>query len=382
MFTDIRAALIHQGQTIPERPFLFSEPDGRSYTYKEFVDSVMRISSLLVRLNVKKGDKVSLLLQNSAEYVLAYFACFAIGAVAGPVNSHLKSEEIEFVLNNSESVVLVTESLYWPRVVEIREQLKSLRDVVITDATIKGTHSWQEALTDKPGDLPNVDLDPYDEAFIIYTSGTTGKPKGVLLTHRNLLANAEQIASWLGITETDRMLCIMPLFHVNAVMVTMLTPFSVGGSMVVMPKFSASRHWEVVDKYRVTSFGSVATMLAMLNQRHQDGVPQGMDLSCVRFALCGSAPVPVPVMEEFERKFGVLVVEGYGLSECACRATFNPPNKGRLAGSIGLPIGPELRVVDDNDNDLPEGQAGEIVMRGSNVMKGYFKNAEATAKTL
>lgn len=382
MFTDIRAALIEQSRLIPNRTFLISEPDDKTYTYREFSESVWRIANLLKRLGVRKGDKVSLLLQNSTEYIIAYFACFAMGAVAGPVNSHLKPEEIEYVLNNSEAVALITESLYWPRVVEIRSDIKSLRAVVITDAEIENCHSWQTALCEGSPEIIDVDIAPDDDAFIIYTSGTTGKPKGVLLSHRNLLSNAEQITTWLSIDEKDRMMCIMPLFHVNAVMVTMISPFTAGGSMVVMPKFSASRHWDIVNKYRVTSFGSVATMLALLNQRYPDRLPEGLDLSCVRFALCGSAPVPVPVMDEFEKKFGVLVVEGYGLSECACRATFNPPNKDRRPGSIGVSIGSEIKIFDDNDNELPPGETGEIVLRGPNIMKGYFKNEEASAKTM
>jgi long-chain acyl-CoA synthetase len=123
-------------------------------------------------------------------------------------------------------------------------------------------------------------------------------------------------------------------------------------------------------------------MLALLNQRHPDSLPVEIDLSCVRFALCGSAPVPVPVMDEFEKKFNVLVVEGYGLSECACRATFNPPNKNRRPGSIGVPIGSELKIFDDQDKELPTGETGEIVMRGPNIMKGYFRNDQANAKTM
>jgi len=373
MFTDIRAALIEQSRSIPDRVFLISEPDDRSYTYREFCDSVWRIANLLKRLGVNKGDKVSLLLQNSTEYIIAYFACFAMGAVAGPVNSHLKSDAIEYVLNNSEAVALITESLYWPRVAEIRSELKFLRSVIITDNEIEGCHSWQTALRDEPSDPVDVDIAPDNDAFIIYTSGTTGKPKGVLLSHRNLLSNAEQITAWLGIDDKDRMMCIMPLFHVNAVMVTMISPFTVGGSMVVMPKFSASRHWDIVNKYRVTSFGSVATMLALLNQRYPDRLPEGLDLSCVRFALCGSAPVPVPVMDEFEKKFGVLVVEGYGLSECACRATFNPPNENRRPGSIGVPIGSEVKIFDDQDNELPPGETGEIVLRGPKHYERLFQ---------
>jgi acyl-CoA synthetase (AMP-forming)/AMP-acid ligase II len=223
-------------------------------------------------------------------------------------------------------------------------------------------------------------LEPDDEAIIIYTSGTTGKPKGVLLTHRNLLANARQITEWLKFTADDRLLSVMPLFHVNAIVVTTLTPLYAAASTVVAPKFSASRHWQMISDYRVTSFGSVATMLAMLLETYPDGVPAGLRREQLRFALCGSAPVPVEVLRQFEARFNCLVIEGYGLSESTCRATFNPPDERRRPGSCGLPIGNEVKIFDDDDRELGAGEVGEVVLRGENLLKGYFKNPEATAR--
>jgi long-chain acyl-CoA synthetase len=218
-----------------------------------------------------------------------------------------------------------------------------------------------------------------DEAIIIYTSGTTGKPKGCLLTHQNVIANARQISQWLGFTENDRLLTMMPRFHMNAVSVTTMSALYAGGSTVVSPKFSASRFWNVISEYQITSFGSVATMLSMLLSTYPDGVPAGLKTDQLRFAMCGSAPVPVKVMHRFEETFNCLVIEGYGLSESTCRSTFNPPNERRRPGSCGLPIGNEMRVVDENDQDVPDGELGEIVLRGENILKGYFKNEAATA---
>ena len=216
-----------------------------------------------------------------------------------------------------------------------------------------------------------------DEAVIIYTSGTTGKPKGVLLTHGNLLINAKEIAEWLGLNESDRSLMIMPLFHVNALMTTAMAALWAGGSVVLAPRFSASRHWQMISEYGVTYFGSVATMLSMLNQTYPEGLPDKAAISQLRFALCGSAPVPVEVMKRFEQLFGCPVIEGYGLSESTCRATFNPLNN-RRAGSVGLPIGNEVKIFDDADKELPAGQVGEIVLRGANIMKGYYRSEQAT----
>src|SRR5262249_3983696 len=140
---------------------------------------------------------------------------------------------------------------------------------------------------------PDTSISRDDEAVIIYTSGTTGKPKGVLLTHGNILSNAQHIADWLALTDPDRALMIMPLFHVNALMTTGMAALWVGGSIVLAPQFSSSRHWSTISKYGVTYFGSVATMLSMLNHTYPDGVASDLQINRLRFALCGSAPVPV-----------------------------------------------------------------------------------------
>jgi long-chain acyl-CoA synthetase len=219
-----------------------------------------------------------------------------------------------------------------------------------------------------------ADLSLEDEAIIIYTSGTTGKPKGCLLTHGNVIANARQISSWLKFTPSDRLLTMMPLFHMNAVSVTTMSALYAGGSTVVSPKFSASRFWQIVSDYQITSFGSVATMLSMLLSTYPEGVPAGLKTDQLRFAMCGSAPVPAEVLKRFEETFNCLVIEGYGLSESTCRSTFNPPDTRRRPGSCGVPIGNEMRVVDEEDREVPDGELGEIVLRGENILKGYYKN--------
>jgi long-chain acyl-CoA synthetase len=171
----------------------------------------------------------------------------------------------------------------------------------------------------------------------------------------------------------------MPLFHMNAVSVTTMSALFAGGSTVISPRFSASRFWQIISDYKVTSFGSVATMLTVLLSTYPDGVPAGLKTHQLRFAMCGSAPVSAEVMLRFEDTFDCLVIEGYGLSESTCRSTFNPPDKRRRAGSCGIPIGNEMRVVDDEDNEVLAGELGEIVMRGENILKGYYRNEEATS---
>src|SRR5262249_45339857 len=319
---------------------------------------------------------------NGAEYFICYFACFRLGAWAGPVNALLKQQEVEYVISNSEATAVVTSTEFLPLLSNVADAAPSVCAVVIV-----GGDDWrvfEDARAPSGEKLERGrhldEVSPDDEAVLIYTSGTSGKPKGVMLTHGNLLANAQQVAEWLGLNESDRSLMIMPLFHVNAVMTTGLAALWAGASIVLEPRFRASRHWQVIAQHRVTYFGSVATMLSMLNNAWPDGPPAECDTTSLRFALCGSAPVPLEVIRRFETQFGCPVIEGYGLSESTCRSTFNPVDRRRRPGSVGLPIGNEMKVFDDADRELPPAQIGEIVLRGSNIMKGYYKDEAAKAR--
>ena len=359
----------------PDKEFLFSEADERRFTYAAFAAAVERASRLLASSGVGKGDVVSLLMPNSVEYIIAYFACWKLGAIAGPVNSLLKAQELSFVIADSETKTLLVHLDYLPSIDSIRDELPGLREIIRFDDEATATKDFGDEANDAnvPADI-NLDT----EAIIIYTSGTTGKPKGCLLTHGNLIANARQISSWLRFTKEDRLLTVMPLFHMNAVSVTTMSALHAGGSTVVSPKFSASRFWQIISDYQITSFGSVATMLSMLLTTYPEGVPKGLKTEQLRFAMCGSAPVPAEVMKRFEETFNCLVIEGYGLSESTCRSTFNPPDARRRPGSCGMPIGNEMRVVDDDDQEVADGELGEIVLRGDNILKGYYRNPEAT----
>ena len=375
---NLRVLLEQRTKENTEKIFLFSEADRREWTYAEFNKSVNRAANMLRENGIVKGDVVSLLLPNSAEYIVAYFACWKIGATANPVNSLLKAEEIEFVVGNSEAKLLIIHS-------EFQTTVKNINlNKIIFDDEAETTKKFSE-------NLEETILGKDDEAIIIYTSGTTGKPKGCLLTHGNLIANARQISEWLGFNEQDRLLTIMPLFHMNAVSVTTMTALYASASTVVSPKFSASKFWQIISDYKITSFGSVATMLSILLQSPKSQVPSPKSKNpksqipnpkpeMLRFAMCGSAPVPAEVLRKFEETFGCLVIEGYGLSESTCRSTFNPPNENRRAGSCGKPIGNEMKIFDENDKEVAIGEIGEIVLRGENIFKGYFKNDEATRK--
>src|SRR5215831_8992985 len=344
-FENIDALLRARVVTAPAKGFLFSEADGRRFSYSEFQQAVNRTAAMLSSRGLVKGDVVSLLMPNSVEYIIGYFACWQIGALAGPVNALLKEHEIEFVMNNSEARAMLVHSEYQPLIEKLKPQLPHLQSIISFDDEAEATRDVGEVIV--PDGRTAEPIAPDADAIIIYTSGTTGKPKGCLLTHQNILANARQISDWLKFTAQDRLLTIMPLFHMNAVSVSTMSALYAGGSTVVSPKFSGSKFWNIISDYQITSFGSVATMLSMLLNTYPDGVPQGLKTDQLRFAMCGSAPVPAEVMKRFEEKFNCPVIEGYGLSESTCRSTFNPPDERRRAGSCGMPIGNEMKVVDD-----------------------------------
>jgi long-chain acyl-CoA synthetase len=375
-FSNLRQLLETRARATPEKTFLINEPDARRWTYREFDAAVNRAANLLAARGVGRGDVVSLLMPNSAEYVIVYFACFKLGALAGPVNSLLKPEEIAYVVGNSEARTLLVNTAFLHAVEAARAGLPLLESVI----EFNNERMTREFSVEPDASWADRELVRDDLSVIIYTSGTTGKPKGCLLTHGNLIANARQISEWLKFTDADRLLTVMPLFHMNAVSVTTLSALYANGSTVVSPHFSASRHWQIVSEHQVTSFGSVATMLSMLLAKYPEGVPDDLKIDQLRFAMCGSAPVPAEVMRRFEETFHCPVVEGYGLSESTCRSTFNPPDARRRAGSCGLPIGNEMKVFDEEDREVADGTPGEIVMRGENIFKGYFKNEEATAR--
>jgi long-chain acyl-CoA synthetase len=381
---NIRDLLESQVGRSPDKQFLLLESEGRVFTYRQFDDQVNRATAALLAQGAKKGARVGLLLTNCAEYLFFYFACFKLGAWAGPVNALLKPQEVEFIIANSETSIVVTQPDLLPHLEKARQHVASLCAVIVIEdsgqwSVVSGSgFRVQGSGLDPELGTPNQEPGLADEAVIIYTSGTTGRPKGVLLTHGNLLSNAQQIAEWLRLTSDDRSLMIMPLFHVNALMTTAMAALWAGGSIVLAPRFSASGHWEAISRFGVTYFGSVATMLSMLNHTYPEGLPEAVDISRLRFALCGSAPVPVEVLRTFESLFDCPVIEGYGLSESTCRSTFNPIDERRRVGSVGLPIGNEARVFDDNDHELETRRVGEIVLRGPNIMKGYYKNEAAT----
>jgi long-chain acyl-CoA synthetase len=250
-----------------------------------------------------------------------------------------------------------------------------------TDVITVASGEFERLLADAPVEIADAPRDPADRAVIIYTSGTTGTPKGAELTHDNLLENCLRgVTELIDQTEHDVNLGALPLFHSYGQTSGMNGTVRAAGCMTLMQRFEPDKALEIIERDRVTILDGVPTIFHTLLNHPQR---ESYDVSSVRVCCSGGAPMPVEVMRAFERAFGCVILEGYGLTESTAVASFNHVDRQHKPGSIGTPIrGVDMKVVDDHDNDLPVGEVGEIVMRGHNVMKGYHNRPEATAKAM
>lgn len=351
----------------------------RDITYRDLDEQSNRVANGLLKLGVGKGDRVCMLMDNSPEFYYTYFGIIKIGGIAGPVNCWWQIGEIQYLLKDSGAVALFCDHNYRGHIDKIIDGTPDLKHVIEREATDDRFLPFEKMLTESV-ELPAVEINPDDVSTIVYTSGTTGNPKGVLLTHRNILTNSWQASLLANIDENDVIMCFLPLFHVNGLVITGTSPLTKGSQIVLRRNFSASEFWECVAKYRVSIFSGVPTVYQIL--LNTPGF-EGLDVSSLRYGVCGAAPMPVDTIRKFEETFNMIIVEGYGLTESTAGATANPIDGVRKIGSIGIPFaGTEIRILDEEDKEVPQGEVGEICIRGDNVMKGYFNKPEDTAQTL
>lgn len=350
----------------------------RRYTFAELQERVERWASVLHSRGVQAGDAYGIVMRNSPEFVITFFALMRLGAQAVPVNFLLKAEEIAYIFADAGVVGVITQPPFLKNILEARSRLPRLRDVVVTGPPSEGVLSFDQLL-DASGtvrDLPRH-ADPARVAMTIYTSGTTGKPKGAMLTHRNFLANVEQCIAMVRLRQKDVFLCLLPMFHSFSWTVCVLIPLYLGCAIVIIE--SIQPFGEVVKQImrrRATIFVAVPPIYAALLR-----VPFWRPLrflNPLRICISGAAPLPVAVQRRFEEKFGVPLMEGYGLTEASPVVTLNPEHK-RIPGSVGQPLpGITIRILDEAGKDAPLGEVGEICVQGDNVMKGYYRQEQAT----
>lgn len=331
-----------------------------SLTNAELLARVDAAAAQLADLGIGAGDVVALRLTNRVEFVVLLFAAWRLGATVTPVNPALTDVEVARQLDDSAARILV-----------IEEDSAGVGDV----PTLPVADLARETSTE----VPPVD-DPSALALLIYTSGTTGVPKGVMLDHANLDAMTRMGQAALEVGPEDRCLLILPLFHVNGIVVSILTPLRAGASVVIAERFNPTTFFEVLERERPTFFSAVPTIYSMLAALPDDVRP---DTSSVRFAVCGAAPASAELLARFEGRYGFPLVEGYGLSEATCGSTVNPVDGLRKPGTVGLPFpGQELRIIGADGRPVPVGENGEVEVRGANVMRGYLGRPDDTAAVI
>ncbi len=348
--------------------------DGHLITYEMLNEGSARVAGLLEQHGVAPGDRVGIMLPNLPYFPTVYYGILRAGGVVVPMNVLFKPREVGFYLADSAAKLLFV----WH---DFAESGQAGAAEAGTEAITVAPGAFEQLLAAAPAGFPDAHRDRSDTAVILYTSGTTGTPKGAELTHDNLLQNCVRGGTaLLGTSEQDVVLGALPLFHSFGQTACMNASVRAGACLTLMPRFDAEDTLEIIKRDKVTLLHGVPTMFhALLNHPQRDSY----DVSSVRLCCSGGSAMPVEVMRGFERAFGCLILEGYGLSETSPVASFNHVDRDRKPGSIGTPIdGVEMSVVDAEDNELPPGEVGEIVIRGHNVMKGYHNRPEATDEAM
>lgn len=373
-------------RTAREYPEQLAVIDGeKNVTYAELQRIVDRFAAVLYRLGLRKGDRIAVMLPNCLEYIVSYYTIQRLGGILVQVNPMYQQSELAYLLEDSEATAFIGHREQKQKLALIGWDAK-LTLIFVEGASHEGEYGYYEEIAAVSSKPPSVEIDPREDIAVLqYTGGTTGRSKGVMLTHYNLVSNVLQSFAYSdGVFERpgERILSVSPFFHVYGMTGAMNIAVYGAATIICLRRFDANHTLEVIRKYRPTFFPGVPTMYIALLQ-HPDAETIGLD----SFKVCnsGSAPMPVEVMREFERKTGARIIEGYGLSEAAPITHRNPIHGKRKPGSIGLPLpNTDCKVVDLETGtvELPPGEPGELIIKGPQVMKGYWKNQEETAAVL
>ena len=344
------------------RDFPALRDDRVELTHAELDARVEALAEQLSELGFGRGDVLAIMLPNRVELVLAMFAAWRLGGAATPVNPVFTTSEAEHQITDAGASIVLNTGPEAPT--------GGCRTLHVDDVRTSRVRAAQA-----PVELAGDDL-----ALLIYTSGSTGHPKGVMLDHRHAEVMSATMAQHFSLTHDDHCLLVLPLFHVNAIMVSVLASLRSGGQVSVVGQFSASRFFEQVERLRPTYFSAVPTIYAVLAALPEDVQP---DTSSLRFVVCGAAPVSKELLTRSHERYGFEMVEGYGLTEGTCASACNPVDGVRKLGTVGPALpGQEIRVVGPDGRSLPPGEAGEVLISGPTVMRGYLNKPEASAETV
>lgn len=374
----IRHIIDTRAEQQPDQPYLIAPETGRTLTYGRLRRDARVLAAFLNAKGLRKGETVCLMMHNGYQAANLFLGIMYAGRVVSPINLLAQPAQLEYVLAHSDARLVFVAEAHRERLEAALAKLDRPVAVEVIDVDAQKLF---------PGVAESVDLPAVgedDAALLMYTSGTTGRPKGALLTHKNVVAGGLYTSDAHALTERDRVLCSLPLYHINGQIVTTVAPLVHGGSVVMPHKFSVSSFWELLARHRCTWFNVVPTIIAyLLNEPDPRVARKELDLSRLRFGRSASAALPPNLHQAFERAFGFGIIETMGLTETAAPVFSNPldPAKRRY-GSPGLPFGIEAKIVDRGGRALPPGEVGEILVRGDNVMKAYYKDPENTAKAL
>ena len=372
MANPLASNLVRAAQEHGDRPAL--RLDDHVLDYRGLDEASARLADYLRRSGVGPGDRVGIMLPNVPPFAIVYYGVLRAGGVVVPMNPLLKAREVTYYLGDSQAKLLFA----WHQFAEEAEQGAKEAGA---EAVLVAPDTFADLLVDTVPDPQVADRSPDDTAVLLYTSGTTGRPKGAELSQGNLASNAYvTVRTLLHLGPEDVVLGALPLFHSFGQTCGLNSAVSVGACLTLLPRFDPGKALEVLQRDRVTVFEGVPTMYAaMLNHPQRDAY----DLSALRVCISGGAAMPVEVMRAFEEAFGATILEGYGLSETSPVASFNHPDRERRPGSIGTPIeGVEMRLVGLDGGEVPQGEVGEVAIRGDNIMKGYWGNPDATAAAI
>ncbi len=379
---DIPTALRKTAAKFPDKTAIYFKD--QQISFAELDKSADRFAASLQSLKAAKGDRVGILLKNSPTFVTALFGTLRNGSVAIPINTFLTPPEIQFICDDSQLKTLVTSQDFLPNLQNIQTSLRYLENIIIVDIpedTIEGFKSL-DRLLERNDKARDIKIDGDDDAVFLYTSGTTGTPKAAVLSHMNFISDVESSKEHISITKDDSFLLVLPMFHSFCMTVNVFIPIYSGSSIVMLESIRPLENvLKAIMLHRPTIFAGVPQIYSVLVNKPLP--PNVIDNLPMRLCISGSAPLAEKTLKSFEDKFKIPLVEGYGLSEAAPVVSLNPLKGPRKVNSIGLPLpGIDVKILDDDGNELPESEVGEIAVQGGNVMKRYHNRPEDTSAAL
>lgn len=381
MPTTVRQQIDTHAAARAERVFVINPELEREITFGQLKIRADEIGAHLDQLGMAVGAKVAFLLDNGAWVVPLFLGVMAGNRVVVPLNAVAGPTQLQHVLDHSDTELVFVAPHYREKLAQLLARIERDITVVVTSEE-HGPHWPKFDAPDAPTQTTTPTPGNSDPALLLYTSGSTGLPKGAVLSHGAVLSGGRNVAAGHGLSERDRALCVLPVYHINGAMVTVCAPLVSGGSVVMPNRFSASAFWPLAAKYRCTWSSVVPTIINyLLDRAGQEPFAFGdaPELKNFRFGRSASAPLPVTVLQQWERVFGVPMIETLGLTETAGTVATNPmPPALRKPGSVGRACGTEIKIIDQHGNDCAANVAGEIVIRGDNLLDEYYKDSETT----